>query len=221
MLKDNIKRIRENAGISQRELARRINMSGQMISKIERGDTTPSLETLDKIAEALKVTTNDLLAENETLSKQLINILKYLLAKIYGAADTLEVLSNKLKIDYNLLCDSINENVELPIDAQIELLDFLYKTDYYRFVKFISTNDDKLFENPELKNKILEISKTKTFQFKSTSFEMFYQYLIAIFGKEFIKFSSEDRLFQLQEEVNKFLEYSLFKMKKEYYDQDN
>lgn len=61
MLKDNIKRIRENNHISQRELARRINMSSQMISKIERGETTPSLETLNKIAEALDIKVDELL----------------------------------------------------------------------------------------------------------------------------------------------------------------
>jgi transcriptional regulator with XRE-family HTH domain len=60
MLKDNIKKIREDLSISQRELARRINMSSQMISKIERGETSPSIETLDKIAIALGVTITDL-----------------------------------------------------------------------------------------------------------------------------------------------------------------
>jgi transcriptional regulator with XRE-family HTH domain len=61
MLNDNIKKIRMNRNISQRELARRINMSGQMISKIERGDTTASLETLYKISEALEVPVSELL----------------------------------------------------------------------------------------------------------------------------------------------------------------
>lgn len=65
MLKENIKRIRENNKISQRELARKIGMSGQMISKIERGESAPSLETLDKIATALNVTKNDLLGDSE------------------------------------------------------------------------------------------------------------------------------------------------------------
>lgn len=36
-------------------------MSGQMISKIERGETTPSMETLNKIAEALDVPITHLL----------------------------------------------------------------------------------------------------------------------------------------------------------------
>lgn len=59
-LKVDLKKNREEADISQRELARRINMSGQMISKIERGETTPSLDTLNKIASALDVPVSSL-----------------------------------------------------------------------------------------------------------------------------------------------------------------
>lgn len=55
MIKVSIKQERERLGISQRELARRIHMSGQMISKIERGETTPSIETLVKIGSVLNV----------------------------------------------------------------------------------------------------------------------------------------------------------------------
>lgn len=67
MLKDNIKKIRESKHISQRALARQIGMSSQMISKIERGETSPSLETLNKIAAAFEMTLNKLI-ENKASS---------------------------------------------------------------------------------------------------------------------------------------------------------
>lgn len=73
MLKDNIKKIRENNHISQRELARRIEMSSQMISKIERGETSPSLETLNKIATALEVPLNKLIENRISSIEDLFN----------------------------------------------------------------------------------------------------------------------------------------------------
>lgn len=69
MISKAIKIARVKKGISQRELAREIGMSGQMISKIERGETTPSVTTIDKIAKALNVQIGDLLNENDLIKK--------------------------------------------------------------------------------------------------------------------------------------------------------
>ncbi|MGL4362459.1 MAG: helix-turn-helix domain-containing protein [Cellulosilyticaceae bacterium] len=53
MLKDNIALLRDFIGISQRELGRRIDMTGQYIAKIEKGERMPTTETLNKIVSAL------------------------------------------------------------------------------------------------------------------------------------------------------------------------
>jgi transcriptional regulator with XRE-family HTH domain len=45
-----IKRIREEKGISQEELAEYLNVSRQAVSNWERGKTEPDIETLHKIA---------------------------------------------------------------------------------------------------------------------------------------------------------------------------
>lgn len=84
-LHENIKKLRTDKGMSQRELARQINMSGQMISKIEKAETTPSLEAITKIAAALNVEISDLIGqpitisydEKEHLIEQLMNKLGY------------------------------------------------------------------------------------------------------------------------------------------------
>lgn len=55
MINENIKRFRKFIGISQRELGRRINMSGQYIAKIEKNERIPPIDTVKKIAEALDV----------------------------------------------------------------------------------------------------------------------------------------------------------------------
>lgn len=51
----NIKRYREEAGISQSELARRINRVPSLVSQYESGKAAPSWDTLDDIAKALNV----------------------------------------------------------------------------------------------------------------------------------------------------------------------
>lgn len=60
-LNENIKIYRQQKKISQRELGRRINKTGQLISSIERGETTPSIDTIEKIAKSLNVDVLDLL----------------------------------------------------------------------------------------------------------------------------------------------------------------
>lgn len=61
MIKDNLKIIRKAIGISQRELGRQIKMSGQYIAKIEKGERTPTIDTLSKIAGVLNVELSELL----------------------------------------------------------------------------------------------------------------------------------------------------------------
>jgi transcriptional regulator with XRE-family HTH domain len=47
--------LRNKAGITQAKLAERTNLSVDLISRIERGERAPSLESIEKIANALKI----------------------------------------------------------------------------------------------------------------------------------------------------------------------
>lgn len=47
--------LREKRGLSQRELAERLGTTQSAIARLEAGNVSPSLPTLDKIAEALGV----------------------------------------------------------------------------------------------------------------------------------------------------------------------
>lgn len=58
----NIKMIRELNGLSRSQLAALIGMSDNGLGKIERGETRISLQRLEQIADALKVTVHDLMA---------------------------------------------------------------------------------------------------------------------------------------------------------------
>lgn len=57
----NLKQIREKNGVTQVELSRLSNFDPTCIGKIERGDVDPSLESINRICEALDVTPRDLL----------------------------------------------------------------------------------------------------------------------------------------------------------------
>lgn len=60
---DNIKRLREAKGISQRQLAREAGISQPLLCQIERGTKNPSLPVGVAIAKALGTTAEQLLEE--------------------------------------------------------------------------------------------------------------------------------------------------------------
>lgn len=51
----NLKRLRRKAGMSQAQVAEKAEIHVNYYARIERGETNPSLETLEAIAKALKV----------------------------------------------------------------------------------------------------------------------------------------------------------------------
>ena len=63
-LGENIRRMREERGLSQSELAEKIELQKQIVSAFERGVKTPSLEKLVAIADVLRCTTDGLLGRD-------------------------------------------------------------------------------------------------------------------------------------------------------------
>lgn len=55
MLGENIKQLRKEKNISQKELASLIDVSQRLISNYEDGSATPTVENLIKIADTFKV----------------------------------------------------------------------------------------------------------------------------------------------------------------------
>lgn len=62
---DNLKRLRQTSGLSQQALAEASGVSRRMLVAIESGDANVSLNTLDRLAEALGVKFADLLQTPE------------------------------------------------------------------------------------------------------------------------------------------------------------
>lgn len=69
----NIRKFRQNAGITIEQLAERTNLSDNFIGNIERGSDTPSLKSMIKIANALAASVDALLGENLVINTSLNN----------------------------------------------------------------------------------------------------------------------------------------------------
>ncbi len=80
MLNDNIKNLRKAKGISQEELAIRVGVVRQTISKWEKGLSVPDSEMLIRIAEELETSVNILLGESIPEDEE--NELKTIAAKL-------------------------------------------------------------------------------------------------------------------------------------------
>jgi transcriptional regulator with XRE-family HTH domain len=58
----NLRRLRIAAGLTQMELANRSEMDMGEISRLERGQRSPRLDTMVRVAEAMDLTVEDLVA---------------------------------------------------------------------------------------------------------------------------------------------------------------
>ena len=63
MLRDNLKRLREEADLTQDELAQRLHVVRQTVSKWERGASVPDADMLARIAALYGVSASSLLDE--------------------------------------------------------------------------------------------------------------------------------------------------------------
>lgn len=80
MLNENIKAIRKSQGLSQEELAVKLNVVRQTISKWEQGLSVPDSDMLISLSEALDTPVSSLLGENVAASK--VDDLKAISAKL-------------------------------------------------------------------------------------------------------------------------------------------
>lgn len=82
MLNENIKAIRKSKGLSQQELAVKLNVVRQTVSKWEQGSSVPDSDMLISISEVFETPVSTLLGETVTVSK----------------ADDIKAISAKLEV---------------------------------------------------------------------------------------------------------------------------
>lgn len=69
MLQENIKTFRKERGLTQEELAIRVNVVRQTVSKWEKGQSVPDADLLQKIADVLEVSVSQLLGEEKEMEQ--------------------------------------------------------------------------------------------------------------------------------------------------------
>ncbi len=109
MLSENIKTLRKQKGYSQEQLADKLNVVRQTVSKWEKGYSVPDADMLEKIADVFEVDVSDLLgkeisAETETtdigeLVKQLTILNEYMAERVR--------MRKKIKRIFKRLCSII------------------------------------------------------------------------------------------------------------------
>lgn len=71
MLGENLRRVRERRGITQEELAERVHVVRQTVSKWEKGLSVPDADLLMAVAEALQVSVSDLIGVDAVQAKSI------------------------------------------------------------------------------------------------------------------------------------------------------
>lgn len=86
-----LRELRNEKGLTQSQLAERVNLSKANISKYENGSVEPNLETLHLLAELFGVTTDVLLGKTDEITKKSI-----------PGSEELEILKRKF-IKYGII----------------------------------------------------------------------------------------------------------------------
>ena len=116
---ERIRAARKKAGMTQGELAKRLNISFQSVAQWENDLRNPKLETLQKIASVLGVPLSQLLTQNEQMGTAYLE---------YFSSDTNEGRSRQLHRSFDLL----NEEDQTKV---IDYSDSLLKAEMYEAQK--------------------------------------------------------------------------------------
>ena len=143
MLSDNIKSLRKNKGYTQEELAARINVVRQTVSKWEKGFSVPDAEALQRLADVLEVDIKELLGapalseqKSDEVVEQLARINEQLVIKnrrahriwktigiifaVFVAVNVLLVVLAAFLFGINTSSSSMEEESVVEIEAEYE-----------------------------------------------------------------------------------------------------
>lgn len=115
---NNIKKIRKNQNISQKDMAKKLNMPSSTYSNYENNNREPNAATLKKIANILNVSINDLLnidsSENENFEKYLSDNI----STIRVIEDLIKLC--QFKINFNKISDMDDSELESSLKLAIK-----------------------------------------------------------------------------------------------------
>ena len=106
MLKDNLKTLRKNKGLSQEELSIKLNVVRQTISKWETGLSVPDAEMLIAISELFETPVSEILGENiEKKEKDDLKVISEKLEVINEQLSNYQKEKRKKKIQVLIIID--------------------------------------------------------------------------------------------------------------------
>ena len=106
MLKDNLRTLRKNKGLSQEELAIKLNVVRQTISKWESGLSVPDAEMLINISELFEIPVSEILGENiEKKEKEDLKVISEKLEVINEQLSSYQKEKRKKKIQVLIIID--------------------------------------------------------------------------------------------------------------------
>lgn len=106
MLKDNLKTLRKNKGLSQEELSVKLHVVRQTISKWESGLSVPDAEMLINISELFETPVSEILGENiEKKEKDDLNVISEKLEVINEQLSNFQKEKRKKKIQALIIID--------------------------------------------------------------------------------------------------------------------
>ena len=125
-LGENIKKLRKNKGLSQKQLAEILNLSEITIRRYEKCSNIPTIETLDKIAIALDVPLNELLGANAT-----INDIEKKIGTSLNEGDKKKVANN-----FNELVEILDWN-DFKNMSEDDIFEVINSKEFYNYLKFL------------------------------------------------------------------------------------
>ena len=140
---DKLKEERKKKGMSQKELGQKLGVSQAMIAQYEKGDRTPKIETINKIAQALDINPSILIRCNNNVSW--IDLFS-------GNADVRNHILNEILEEVDITEDDLQNIIETTQeDTEKELL--------FNYRKLNDKGQEKAIEHVEMLTKIDEYKK--------------------------------------------------------------
>lgn len=118
---ENIKKFRKEKNLTQKELASKLGVTSTTVQNYENERRKPDINTLNKIANILGVTINDLAGEKDTITKQSIE-------QILSTGVTIDELSQKTGISVDKLNSFMNNSADITYDEINKLGKYLKLT---------------------------------------------------------------------------------------------
>ena len=125
-LGENIKKLRKNKGLSQKQLAEILNLSEITIRRYEKCSNIPTIKTLDKIAIALDVPLNELLGTNATT-----NDIEKKIGTSLNEGDKKKVVNN-----FTEVVEILDWN-DFKNMSEDDIFEVIKSKEFYNYLKFL------------------------------------------------------------------------------------